>query len=124
MKHKVHISEEANKMVEQLLDQRERIEALPDSDKKFELLDRIDANLDQLQCGDHCSFCGDAAFTGDDDDDSASDPIIQKIATKFQILPNMNKKVIAGVLIIASIAIAVVGIKMWRKSAPAITEGK
>jgi hypothetical protein len=121
---KHHISQDANRAIDELVEQRDKVERLPDSDRKFNLLDRIDSKLEELQCGPECSFCGEAAFTGDDDDENPSDPIIQRIANQFQILPQMNKKVIAGVLIVASIAITVIAIKMWRKASPAVTEGK
>jgi hypothetical protein len=106
--------------VQELLAQKSKVESLPDSDRKFELLDRIDSSLQELECDEHCSFCGESSFTGDGkNDEHSSDPIIESIAKQFQIIPNMNKKVIAGVLIIASIAITVVAIKMWRKASPA-----
>lgn len=112
-------------MIIDLEDERSFVMSLPDSPKKDELLERIDEALNQLNCGPDCSFCGDAGFTGrggNDDVQQVEDPLISSIANQFQIITPMNKKVVAGILIVSAVVMVVIGIKMWRKAVPAKAE--
>lgn len=114
MANKYHISPEASSLLAEIQEQEDLLLTLPDSEKKLELLNRLSAQKEQLSCGPNCQFCG-PSFTGTDEEEP-EDPIIKQIASNFQIQPPMNKKVVAGVIIIAAIALTVIGIKMWRKS--------
>jgi hypothetical protein len=115
-------SSEMNAALRELEQQRDVVQRLSDSERKFELLERIDTMIEDASCGPECSFCGDASFSGSDEPDEITDPLIDSIAKQFQIIPNMNKKVIAGVLIVSAVVLVVIGIKMWRKAQPSKAE--
>jgi hypothetical protein len=59
----------------------------------------------------------------DDDDDYEKDAALEAVKKEFNIQTNnffdMNKKVVAGVMLLAGTVLLIIGIRAWRKAAKA-----
>lgn len=73
-----------------------------------------------------CGYCekNEAAFAEelkvrDEHDEEVEDSAIESVYNKFSNTISMNKKVIAGLLIVTAIVITVVAVKMYKKASKA-----
>lgn len=121
------ISNKKAQAIHELKEERARLVKMPVSRRSKNLIERIDEVVHDLQGNEvqYVSECKcEAAFANqvDDTDEITTDPVITDVFNNFSNPIKtivMNKKVIAGVIIVAAVVLAVVGVKMWRKQSAA-----